>query len=352
MTHPDNGELRRMLDEPEAVNDGVRRHVEECESCRAHVALLRSDADSAKALLSGNVAVDTARAYERVRVHASAHERRNYYAPLSALATAAAFAAALIFTPLGGYASSLLTIFEPTHFVPIQVSRTDLRSLHLLPQADDVGTQRVVAKPQKHVFDSIAQAQKQAGFALRTPSALPSGFGVVRSFFGYTPGEMTFTFNAAKARAFVHRSHKQLPPMPPSLDGTTVRVKTGYAFNAHYEAPRSRYFELVEVQAPRVTSTGASLDTLEKYLLSLPNVTPELAKQIRALGDIRNTVPVPVQIDKQTAQHVSIDGADGLAIGDNTGLGAGVMWEKNGILYVVAGPVTMDDVMTVAHGLK
>jgi hypothetical protein len=106
------------------------------------------------------------------------------------------------------------------------------------------------------------------------------------------------------------------------------------------------------MRAPRVTSTGASLDTLERYLLSLPNVSPDLAAQIRALGDVENTVPVPVMIDKQTARSVSVHGSNGLAIGDNTGLGAGVVWQKNGIIYVVAGPMSMDEVTSIADGLR
>lgn len=356
MTHLDSGELRRLIDEPQAFTDEQRVHVQQCDVCRAQSALLRSDADFARDALRGEVAVDATRAYDRVRMRAAEPAPAlRVYRSLGALAAAAAFVLALIFTPLGGYARSFLEIFEPKTFAPIQLTRADMRTLRLLPQADDVGTQRVVKKPQKRVFDSFAQAQQRAGFALLKPAALPSGFGTVRSYYGYTPGEMTFTFSAAKARAFVKRSHKQLPPMPPSLDGTVVRLQTGYAFNAHYEATpakNARSFELVESQAPRVTSSGASLDALEKYLLSLPNVTPELAAQIRSLGDIQNTVPVPVVIDKQTAQRVHVQGVPGLAIGDNTGLGAGVMWQKNGVIYVVAGPMKMDEVMTVANGLR
>jgi hypothetical protein len=362
--HLDSGELRRMLDEPEAFSADRQAHVHACDACNTLMDSLRDDARFASRAFSGEVGVDTAGAFERVRIRAVRQPAfAHLYRPLGALAAAAVLVLAFVFTPLGGYASSFLTIFEPKSFTPIEISQEDMRSLHLLPQANDVGTQRVLAKPQKQYYDSIAQVQRHAGFALLTPATLPKGFGTVRSFFGYTPGEMTFTFSAAKARAFVRRSHKTLPPMPPSLDGTTVRLSTGYAFEAHYESnqlnPRAkaktvrdtRFLEILQTKAPRVTSTGASLDTLERYLLSLPNVTPELAKQIRALGDIQNTVPVPVVINKQTAQRVSVQGVQGLAIGDNTGLGAGIMWQKNGIVYLVAGPVTMDDVMTVANGL-
>lgn len=365
MKHLDSGELRRMLDEPDAFSETQREHVAQCASCSAELASLRSDAEFAGDAFRGDVAVDTAQAYERMRLRALQQpEVTRLYRSVAAIAAAAAFVLALLFTPLGSYARSFLTVFEPKTFTPIEISQEDLRSLHLLPQANDVGTQRIVSKPQKRAYDSIAQVQQHAGFALLKPTALPAGFGTVRSFFGYTPGEMTFTFSAAKARAFVRRSHKTLPPMPASLDGTTVRFKTGFGFEAHYEAtpanprakPKSmrdtRFLEVVQLQAPRVTSTGASLGALEQYLLSLPNVTPELAKQIRALGDIQNTVPVPVVINKQTARRVNVDGVQGLAIGDNTGLGAGVMWQKNGIIYVVAGPLKMDEVMTVANGLR
>lgn len=343
-----------MLDEPDAFESEHTAHARACDICRKELDALREDAAFAARAMHGDVSVHAERAYGSVRTRAAEEAPvRRLYRPIGAFAAAAALVLAFVFTPLGSYARSLLTIFEPKSFTPIEISQEDLRSLHLLPQAEDVGTQRFVSKPQKRAYDSIAQVQQHASFALLKPVALPAGFGTVRTFYGYSPGEMTFTFSAAKARAFVRRSHKQLPPMPPSLDGTTVRLNTGFAFEAHYEAPRgSRFLDLVQMQAPRVTSSGASLDTLERYLLSLPNVTPELAKQIRALGDIQNTVPVPVVIDKQTAQRVSIAGVQGLAIGDNTGLGAGVMWQKNGIVYVVAGPLKMDEVMTVANGLR
>jgi len=366
--HLDSGELRRMLDEPQAFSDQARLHAATCEQCRARAAIVAADAAHAARIFAGEVSADAGEAYLRARDFVAAPRGiTRWYRPLAAAALAAAFVLGLLFTPLGGYGRSFLTIFEPRQFQPIEVSRADLQDLHLLPQADDVGIQRVVRKPVRQSYDSITAAQRRTGFAVLGPTVLPAHFGVVRSFFTMAPGEMTFTFSAAKARAFERRSHKSLPPMPRALDGTTVRLQTGYVFNGHYEATTSQaahpqtthkrsrgteFFELIEAQSPHVTSTGASLDTLERYLLAMPNVSPQLAAQIRALGDIQNTVPVPVVIDKQTARRVTVNGAQGLAIGDNTGLGAGVMWEKNGMIYVVAGPLSMNDVMAVANGLR
>ncbi len=280
----------------------------------------------------------------------------------AAAAAVAAFFVALLLTPLGGYAKSLLTVFEPRQFQPIELSRSDLRDLRLLPQADDVGTQHVVRKPVRQTYGSIEQAQRHLQFSVLRPTTVPAELRAVHVYRTTAPGVMTFTFSAAKARAFEQRSHKMLPAMPRALDGTTVRVQTGQLFEARYEAasarrrdssrPGSAFLEVIESQAPRITSTGASLDALERYLLAMPNVSPQLAAQIRTLSDIQNTVPIPVLIDKQTARHVTVNGAQGLAVGDNTGLGAGVVWQRNGMIYAVGGPASMDDAMAVANGLR
>lgn len=360
MKHLDSGELRRMLDDPKAFDDHARLHAQTCEECRARGALITGDASHAASVLGGSIAVDSGRAYARLSERLSARPQRPaWHLPAVAAALAACFTAMLLFTPLGGYARSFLTVFEPQRFEPVRVSRADLQDLHLLPQAHDVGVQRVVRKPERTHYATIADAQARASFRLLRPTALPQRFGVVRSFTLSSPGEMSFTFSAAKARAFERRSHKELPAMPPGLDGTTVRLQIGQVFHAHYEAtPVARSgshtasLEIVEALAPRVTSSGASVEQLERYLLSMPNVSPNLAAQIQALGDIQNTVPVPVIIDKQTAHPVDVNGASGLAIGDNTGLGAGVMWQKNGMIYVVAGPLSMNEVLAVADGLR
>ena len=362
MKHLDSGELRRMLDEPQAFDEETRLHAQTCDQCRVLAGEVLENARGAARLFCGEVRVDAERAHANVRERMT---RRPWVLQpyLAAGAIAAVFVAALLLTPLGGYARSFLTIFEPQEFRAISVSRADLRNLHLLPQADDVGTQRMVQKPKRSYYANIAGAQAHVSYKLLRPTVLPPNFGVVHSFFIMSPGEMTYTFSAKKARAFEQRSHKQLPPMPAGLDGTMVRVQTASMFSAHYEAASTgarklngqdatAFFELVEAPAPRVTSSGASLETLERYLLSMPNVSPDLANQIRALGDIQNTVPVPVVINKQTARSVTVDGVQGLAIGDNTGLGAGVMWQKNGIIYALGGPLSMDQLLSVANGLR
>ena len=360
MEHFDEGKLRRFIDEPESLDEQAKRHIESCAACRAQRDALSRDAEFARSALRANANVDLTSARTRLDSALFAPRRRaRWYLP-AGLAVAAAFALALVFTPLGGYASAFLTMFQPKEFVPIDISHADFRQLRLAPDAKELGTIRVLRKQVRTTYATLDGARANLTFAARVPAQIPSGIGARRSFSVQTPGEYQYTFSAAKAQAFEAKSHKTLPPMPPALNGTAVHIGIGQVFSAEYGVPKKQRDEeeqheglvVVEMQIPTVTSHGASFQSLERYMLSLPGISPDLAAQLRELGDLQNRMPVPVDISKQTAHEVAVDGVQGLAIGDNTGLGAGVMWQKNGIVYaVMGGALTMDQVLALANGL-
>jgi hypothetical protein len=275
-----------------------------------------------------------------------------------AFAAAACLAAALLLSPLGSYATQFLTIFEPKAFVPLDVTATDGEQLRLMPQLTTFGT--FSSSPSKmRKVTSLSAAAALTGLTPRRLTNVPAASGAVH-YWVVLPVTVSFTFSAAKARAYESRFHRRLPPMPRDLDGTTVRVAIGPAIGAFYgDAERVKKMHDVEdtvsffqSKSPRVTSTGASMETLENYLLAMPNVPASVAKQLRAIADPANTLPIPVRIDKMTAQTVRVDGVDGLAIGDQTGLGSGVLWQKNGTLYAIAGPLKQSDVLAMANALR
>jgi hypothetical protein len=61
---------------------------------------------------------------------------------------------------------------------------------------------------------------------------------------------------------------------------------------------------------------------------------------------------VPIPVDKQTARKVNIGGAQGLLVGDNTGLGSIVVWQSKNMMYSVAGGYTADEILKVANSMK
>jgi hypothetical protein len=302
-----------------------------------------------EAMLAGDVpAVDIRNAYARTMLRA--RNRRAFAARTGALAAAACIVLALALTPAGGYANAFLTIFQPKTFTSIGISRLDSEQLRLAPKLTDFGSFRG-GHPQRANVATLAAAARVAGFRARTipaSAALPAGgphYAVLR---GWT---VSFTFSAAKAAAYERRFHRRLAPMPAGLDGTTIRAAMGPGIVTIYGSDwthgggrRARpapdtTAAFVQMKPPHVTSTGASLDVLAGYLLSLPNVPADVAAQLRRISDPSSTLPIPIPIDRAAASSIRIDGTNGLAIGDDTGLGAVVLWQKDGVLYAIGGPL-------------
>jgi hypothetical protein len=172
-----------------------------------------------------------------------------------------------------------------------------------------------------------------------------------------------FTFDAAKAAAAATAAGKTLPPMPSGMDGSTLTVTVGPAVVEVYgdlmkgSASNSTQVNLpqlvvAESSAPLVTSSHATTKEIEDYLLAQPGISPKLAAAIRAVGDPSKTLLIPIPIEYATSTTVQVQGVNGVALGDNTGLGAAVVWIKNGVIYGVAGTLSQDAVVGVANNLK
>jgi hypothetical protein len=104
------------------------------------------------------------------------------------------------------------------------------------------------------------------------------------------------------------------------------------------------------MKSPTVTSSGASVQQIEDYLISLPGFPLDLAAQIRSIGDPTTTLPVPVPTGQQS-HEVDIQGVKGLFVGDSTGLGSGMIWSRGGILYATVGTMTESEITAVAGSL-
>jgi hypothetical protein len=300
-------------------------------------------------------------------------------APAAALVAAAALAGSLILTPAGSLAQSFITIFEPTSFTPVSLSSTDLQDLSNLPNLRAFGAMHRPTAQLERVSDRAA-AVAATGLMVRTPASLPSGVPATITYMVLKQSTASFTFSAA--RASTTNGHAALlPPMPRKLDGSTLAVTVGpavvsmYGGNLHQLAGQSSSARslrqpagqssstrsmagalpaLVVAQAtvPQVGSTGASVQTIESYLLKLPGITPHLAQQIRAIGDPNATLPIPIPLDFANAQTVQVQGVQGLAVGDNTGLGSGVIWRKAGEVYGVAGTLPERQILAIANSLR
>jgi hypothetical protein len=364
--HVPDGVLRRLDDEPLAIPDRVTDHLERCARCNARRAEIALDTERAAQLFSApQLAPDVDVAWARIRreldrgpAHAGSSPpvvapRPRF--PRPSLRAALAVAAISIVVAGTAAAATLTTIFAPTRVTPVTVTRNELRAIAALTGLGDghalggfttqsgsstlrFGTITWASSPVQPAA-SLAQASAQAGFPMILPAHLPSGVGAVRQFSVQPRVTATVTFNARAA----------------GLTGSSVTIAAGPAVVAEYSAAGGSGVPTLGVatmRRPTAQTTGASMSQIEAFLLGQPGIPPELAEEVRLLGDLRTTLPVPVPPGAKV-HSVRINGWSGVLLTDASNTVAAVIWEDGrGFVHGVAGIINSQDLLNVARQLS
>jgi hypothetical protein len=237
-----------------------------------------------------------------------------------------------------------------------------LAELQTLPDLSAYGDITWAQQPTPQIGLSKAAAEKVAGFSVPNVGTLPAGISSTVTYAAMAQATGVFKFSAAKAEAAAAAKGKTIPKMPAGMDGSTLTLIMGPALLVVYgdlpkgDSSQSSQFTLpqlivAESNAPSVSSTGVTVKQLEDYLLAQPGISPQLAADIRAIGDPTTTLPIPVPVQFATSAKVTVQGVQGVALGDNTGVGAAVIWIKNGHVFFVGGSLKQSEAVTVANGL-
>jgi hypothetical protein len=171
----------------------------------------------------------------------------------------------------------------------------------------------------------------------------------------YGPGEVAIYGNLGKAISAASQGGSgDKTGSPPDAgagaqsqdQGTASQQQIQHALNAI-----GPVVGVAEMRAPSVSSNGASLQDIKDTLLAQPNLSDSVKNLIRQFNQPTGNLPIPIPTDMATAQPVTVQHVQGTAIGDNTGLGAGVIWIKHGVVYVVAGTISVDQAVAIANSL-
>jgi hypothetical protein len=288
---------------------------------------------------------------------------------LQGLAAAAGVVIVASALTVSGVAESILQIFEPKSIVAVPLTQSDLNylgqacsGLNLQECMGAYGTFVWTAPPQPKEVQSRGQASADAGFAALAPASLPSSvtgnprYGVVNR------STATFTFSADSTRQAAARQNRTAPPLPANIDGSKLFITGGPAVVQIWGAPTGTpgagssadmpTLIVGQAKAPTVSSDRITVDELRSYLLSQPGISPQLAAAIRAIGDPSSTLPVPVPAELAISHPVSVQGVQGLFIGDNTGIFAAVIWQKDGMMFEVIGSFTESQALAIANSMR
>ena len=319
--------------------------------------------------------VDTERALARLRARVEAERiapvTRGGSAPrrvavniwLRGLAAAATVALVATLLTVSGLAETILTIFEPKQLVAVPITVSDFSGA---ASFGAYGTLTWTEQPKPYDVPDLRTAVHDSGMTVLVPGNLPAGVGAPH-YGVMNKTTATFTFSADKTKQAAAAQQRTPPPMPANIDGSKLFITGGPAVVAYYAdstaptgatgvsgaSPFAGMPKLIVAQGrpPVVQSDGVTVEQLQSYLLAQPGISPQLAAQIRAIKDPSSTLPVPIPVDMATSKKVTVQGVEGIFVGDSTGLGSAVIWQKDGIVYGVAGTLTEQQVLAVANSL-
>ena len=161
---------------------------------------------------------------------------------------------------------------------------------------------------------------------------------------------LTFTFSADRA---ARAAGTALPPPPPGLDGSSVRLVAGpgvaQVWRSGVGAPALVVGRAV---APSGFSSGVPFPTVRDYLLSLPGLPATVAAQLRAFTADGSTLPLPVPADRVTTSSAQVGDRPATVLRTRDRTLAAVVWVDAGTVTVVGGSLDPDEVLTVARELR
>lgn len=409
--HPSQATLRRILDEPDAVPMGDRQHAASCRRCgqasqamaaaaaMAVASLAASGPDpealpALRRLRQSEPAVVPARPgmLERLRDAAMFDVARRRVLRLGAVGTTVALLLGTLVAT--GAAGNLIKIFEPDNFVAVPIDITSLLSegQGSLPDLGGFGSIHVLQQPSVTMTNSAAAAATASGLHLLVTGSLPGSVKGQPRYLAVGPGSASFTFDAQAASGTASRLGKPMPAIPAGLDGAVLTLDGGplvvetvgsqpglggllpaEAGDGVGASPDPKLgpghgpghglgllgslggipqLVIVQMKAPVLYSDHLSVTQYEDALLSMPGVPPALAAQIRSLGDLSSTLPIPIPTNLASSHAADINGAPGLVIGDTTGIASAVIWQRNGQVYAVVGSLTDAQVVAIARGMR
>jgi hypothetical protein len=399
MPCPDRGALRASIDHGPDGAAPLRDHLDTCAACADTLAELQRNAELAAPAIAltapdeppGTDDVEAALArleQRRARLAAartapaqlptptpattapgpSARRGRRLRLGTRARAVAAALAAAvvltgLVATPAGrAAASGFLAQFRSQRFQVISLDPGQANRVgEVVAELVDTGVFsgnafRVSGIGEPVVAADRAEASRLTGFAVPAvdPAVLPGGVGPAPERILVTPARETrLTFDRDHALDYLRRNGRPDARLPERFDGTQLVVQLPAVVVQQFSG-RDGGPALLVGKAGTLgldAEGGASLDELREVVLDLPGLPAETVAQLRAIGDWRSTLPLPVPTDEVRWRPTMVEGAEAISFTDQSGRLHALLWQRDGHIWGVAGVVGTDEARDVANSL-
>jgi hypothetical protein len=247
-------------------------------------------------------------------------------------------------------ASDFLGLFRVQKFAPISVSPQQLAVLEQLAEEDMApGELRIKNEPGALTpVDSLGAASIETGLDVRTIGALgePDTINVIDG------GDGSLRIDVTAARALMEAAGADPTLLPDSLDGAVVHVTVFPGVQQSWGEADTVEYTLMQAPSPMVDyPEEIDAQALGEAALQVLGTDPEQARSIAQNIDWASTLLLPIPSEAVTYSEVTIDGVSGVALEPLDGNGGALMWQKNGIIYLLSTQESTNELLTLIDSI-
>ena len=244
-------------------------------------------------------------------------------------------------------ASDFLGLFRVQKFAPISISPRQMAVLQQVAEQGLYPGEIVMAQEpgQPQIAESVEKAAELAGMAVRTLTNLDQASEIWVA----SGGNGQLVINLDNARAILNAAEVDPKLLPDSLDGANINV-TLYPSVEQSWADGTVLFQTASPEVAYPEDVDVTL--LGQALLEMLGMSRNEARQLAANIDWTSTLVLPIPQEFATFSEVSVDGVSGLALTSVEGFGSSLMWQKDGIIYLLTNEGNVDDLLELATSLN
>ena len=258
------------------------------------------------------------------------------------------FAIALSFPAVRTAASEFLGLFRVQTFAAVSVSPEQMALLQKLAQEGlNPGKVTIVDEPGlEEIVPSLAEAGQLTNLTPRTLTALapPADIRVLDGGSGY------ITIDLAGARAILAATGVDPALLPDTLDGARIEMSASAGIQQRW----TDGLLLLQAASPTVEYPAevANPTLLAEAFLRVLGLDAAEAQRLAQEIDWTSTLLLPLPANLVSFQEISVDGVSGLALQNLEGTVSALIWQKNGVLYLLQGNTSFTQLAVLAASLN
>lgn len=369
----DQGHIQSYIDSEltSAEMEETREHIGICGECRALYRKLLDNELLVKESMEGLLAADRDRfnaelAWQKLKAGTAINETRiekgarrknmKYRKFFTAAAAVLAVAGLFSLSPVRSMASDFLTIFRVEKVGVIAITPQDMAQMERvmregsgLVDIKNFGRVEVSGRPEARPV-TLQEARGSVDFDLKVPDI--SGYG--KAALKMTSGTSVSLFmDVANVNAAL-KAMGSAERLPAELNGKEFNLVAPPGISAEYTGEAGKKLMLAQSRGPSIkTSAGVDVKAIRQALLSIPALPENLRSQLAAVDDWQHTALIPVKAGQYS--EVKVSGSGGVFVrGESMGHNQmnALVWQKNGVIYVLAGDLEREAALNIAGGMK